>query len=266
MKTMRVVLGWLLGGLLFAALGTTQAVLAARWNNGFGIAVGIVAALVGSMLLLLGVSVMHGTHDTSMAYARVEPDEGQKCRARYHRAVQWLGHEATTAAAQAWRWPLAVFAAYVALLIAVHCASPDVLLGAFPPACGDGQSEHCSRVADSHPHRNRDLSPLTIATPQSVAILAARFWIATTSRSQVLEVTNDFIHARVVSLLWGFADDFFVHVTCGGSRQEATIEVQSSSRLGVSDFGVNGARNEAFLLTLRGKQQKGAFPEGPCQT
>jgi hypothetical protein len=42
------------------------------------------------------------------------------------------------------------------------------------------------------------------------------------------------------------------------------IEVQGQLRLGMSDVGVNGRRNEAFMLALSRAVQQGQIPEGAC--
>lgn len=53
------------------------------------------------------------------------------------------------------------------------------------------------------------------------------------------------MHARFVTWLWGFADDFFVSVRCNDVGS-AVIEVQGQLRLGQSDLGVNARRNKRF--------------------
>lgn len=45
---------------------------------------------------------------------------------------------------------------------------------------------------------------------------------------------------------------------------QTVVEVQSQLRLGSSDFGINGRRNERFMLALSRAVQGGRLPEGPC--
>lgn len=45
---------------------------------------------------------------------------------------------------------------------------------------------------------------------------------------------------------------------------QAVVEVQSQLRIGYSDLGVNGRRNEQFMLQLSQAVQQGHIPQGTC--
>lgn len=47
-------------------------------------------------------------------------------------------------------------------------------------------------------------------------------------------------------------------------KQQTVVEVQGQLRIGRSDLGVNGRRNEAFMLALSRAVQAGQLPEGVC--
>lgn len=56
------------------------------------------------------------------------------------------------------------------------------------------------------------------------------------------------------------------HGACRCNDQgQVVIEVQSQLRLGMSDMGVNGRRNEKFMLQLSQAVQHGALPAGRCE-
>ena len=61
------------------------------------------------------------------------------------------------------------------------------------------------------------------------------------------------IHARAVSIVWGFADDMFVNISGDGKKDtgSSTVEIQIQLRLGSYDFGVNARRNGRFVEFLR---------------
>lgn len=112
------------------------------------------------------------------------------------------------------RWLIYANGMFVALLIAIHWASPDPHLASFPAACPPGTRFGCSRVTEAAPHGARRLRPL--ALPGSVEGVqgAARGWVEQQTHARVLLEQPGFLHARFVSFFWGFADDFIVGVRC----------------------------------------------------
>lgn len=54
-----------------------------------------------------------------------------------------------------------------------------------------------------------------------------------------------------------------IRCRCNNASQ-VVVEVQGQLRLGMSDVGVNGRRNEAFMLALSRAVQQGQIPEGAC--
>lgn len=144
-------------------------------------------------------------------------------------------------------------------------------------------------MAAANSHRDGGRAPLRLPTPLPNATEAVLRWIRSRPRAEVLLVqhappaapadgaaapaASAFIHARFVSLLWGFADDVFVRLTCvpagadadsSGETQAALLEVQGQLRLGVGDLEVNVARNVALLSHMEAEMQQGHLPRGGC--
>ena len=72
--------------------------------------------------------------------------------------------------------------------------------------------------------------PFTEFTSQRRMAAVVDAFIAGLPRTTVLErETSDagvFWHARVMTRLWGFADDFFVRVSCEAGLHQSTVEMQ----------------------------------------
>lgn len=151
------------------------------------------------------------------------------------------------------RWPLYGYGVFVALLIAIHLSSPDPHVVSFPASCPAGSKLGCSRVAETAPHTNRGLVPFILdGTSRETAQTMVVTWIMD-SGAAVLLNSPGFVHARFVSWLWGFADDFFLSVRCN-EQGNAVIEVQGQLRIGKSDLGVNLRRNKRLWEYLTEQQ------------
>ncbi|KAK9836403.1 hypothetical protein WJX84_011615 [Apatococcus fuscideae] len=196
-------------------------------------------------------------------YAKLEA-EPRSFRRGCHETLAFFGSAATLSAARSIQWLLWLYATYITLLLLIRFASPDVPFLDFPIACPPEHLDSCSRIAGIDPWNNRHEVPLTVRTPQPALLMAAQLWINHQPYSSFVNVTADLAHARFVSPVWGFADDFLVQVICNRTMGTATLEVQSMSRLGRSDFGVNTQRTMAFLHTMHSKVRKGIFPDKPC--
>jgi uncharacterized protein (DUF1499 family) len=68
-------------------------------------------------------------------------------------------------------------------------------------------------------------------------------------KAEVIEQTDDYIHATYTSTLFGFVDDV-EFLLSEQDTENTTIHVRSASRLGYSDFGVNRKRVEALREIL----------------
>jgi len=64
-------------------------------------------------------------------------------------------------------------------------------------------------------------------------------WIENTPRTEIIEQSDNYLHATYSSRIFGFVDDLELHV-----KDAVTVEARSISRLGESDLGVNAQRLE----------------------
>jgi uncharacterized protein (DUF1499 family) len=102
---------------------------------------------------------------------------------------------------------------------------------------------------------------LDINTTQEVV----RRWLDSESSATVLVDVPGFMHARMVTLFFGFADDFLVGLRCDEDGN-AVVEAQGQLRIGQSDLGVNARRNKRFYVWLQDlEEMKNAEGEGEPQ-
>ncbi|MFN6537893.1 MAG: DUF1499 domain-containing protein [Nostoc sp. EkiNYC01] len=85
-------------------------------------------------------------------------------------------------------------------------------------------------------HTNRDVAKKTLLKVLTVV-----------PRTQVIEQTDNYIHALSKSRIFQFIDDVEFYFPA----DESVIHVRSASRVGESDLGVNRRRVEQIRLALR---------------
>eukprot|EP00882_Tetradesmus_deserticola_P030103 GHRQ01033775.1.p2 GENE.GHRQ01033775.1~~GHRQ01033775.1.p2 ORF type:complete len:157 (+),score=36.15 GHRQ01033775.1:258-728(+) len=136
----------------------------------------------------------------------------------------------------------------------------------------------CCAVA---PTRDAGMTPVQMPTTLPAATSTVLEWIWQQPRTTILAVhratsvngspaadqeavQQTVIHARFVSLLWGFADDVFVRLTCDAETGTVLLEAQGQLRVGVGDMDVNVKRNAALLAAMQAKAAGGQLPAGPC--
>lgn len=164
------------------------------------------------------------------------------------------------------RWPLYAYGVFIALLIAIHLSSPDPHFAAFPSMCPSGKRFGCARIADSAPYVARGMNPLRVNLDIDVTQEVVRRWLASESGATVLVDIPGFMHVRVVTLFWGFADDFLVGLRCD-EEGHAVVEAQGQLRIGKSDLGVNARRNKRFYTWLEEQEEvkKAVAVEPQCK-
>lgn len=67
-------------------------------------------------------------------------------------------------------------------------------------------------------------------------------------RTRIVRVTSHYLHAEVRTRLFGFVDDVEARL----DPVTGQLELRSSSRVGKSDLGVNGARLDRLALAVTG--------------
>ncbi|MBD2164899.1 DUF1499 domain-containing protein [Calothrix membranacea FACHB-236] len=105
------------------------------------------------------------------------------------------------------------------------------------PNCVVSQDADAKHAIDPIPyHLNRDQVRETLIKVLGVV-----------PRTEIVEQTNNYIHALSKSRIFKFVDDVEFYLP----PNESVIHVRSASRLGDSDLGVNRRRVEQIRLALR---------------
>ena len=140
-----------------------------------------------------------------------------------------------------WKAAGALLSVYLLLVAGITLAAPDKPWDAFPAGCP--RESNCTRVADYNV-RGEGLAPLRLAAARDDVQTALEAWLENQPRTRILNSQEGFVHAVQRTAFFRFPDDFTFKLFCEG--EETIIQVQSQSRLGVSDFGVNEKRVRGF--------------------
>jgi len=151
-----------------------------------------------------------------------------------------------------------LFVIWICVLLLVTLIGWDPYLSQFPAGCK--KITNCSRLTTntSTNVRTQGLSCPIINTTVNALHDETVNWINSFGNTGILLSDATFIHARFVSFLWGFADDFYVALECQGGS--VAVWIQAEARLGTGDLGVNSAR----LLSFLGVINSTTFPAGSC--
>ena len=90
------------------------------------------------------------------------------------------------------------------------------------------------------------IAPFALAIPSRDGWLAVRGSVESLPHTKIISETSDYLHAECTSAVFGFVDDFELHLRTA----EGVIAVRSASRLGYSDLGVNRRRIEDLRALL----------------
>ncbi len=128
----------------------------------------------------------------------------------------------------------------------------DIFAGSPPPNLGVNQgnlascptSPNCvlSQAADA----SHAIAPLVYQGDRPTAKETLLKVLSVVPNTQVVEETDDYIHAESSSRIMGFVDDVEFYLP----KSEKIIHIRSASRLGESDLGVNRRRIEQIRLAL----------------
>ena len=137
--------------------------------------------------------------------------------------------------------------AYLALRVLITLASPHPLLVEMPEACA-ASSENCARLDGSEGHRMDGILPLAVPRGGEDAFWEkVDAWAEAEPRTTLLHKDGHFRHYAVQTEFWGFVDD----VTVSLDSTSGEVILQSSSRVGLSDLGVNPDRLSSMAEALR---------------
>jgi len=132
---------------------------------------------------------------------------------------------------------------FLTLYIMTHVSAPP--LGVFPSKCP--KLTNCVRLTTNGTDDNMsaDLSLPILNQTEDVVEKLIKNWISL-NLYQLVYDTDNLLQARAVTTGMGFVDDFFVEVV-PWNEDRFTVNIQSQSRIGVGDFGVNKQRVINFL-------------------
>jgi len=100
-----------------------------------------------------------------------------------------------------------------------------------------------------------DLAPAELAAPPARALTAAADAARALGWEIVAEVPAEGrLEATDTTAWWGFKDDVVVRVAPRGGG--SVVDVRSTSRVGISDLGVNARRIRRFLAELRSRASR----------
>lgn len=131
---------------------------------------------------------------------------------------------------------------YLISLAGIYLGAPDPEIETFPEDCPP--TPNCTRVADFNV-RGEGLHPVHLNTTLEQLHSAIVQWIEEQPRSEILTDNGTFVHAKFLSFFFRFPDDVYIHLFCDGNQ--ATFWVQSQSRLGSGDLGVNEKRVQSLF-------------------
>ena len=139
-----------------------------------------------------------------------------------------------------------VVVAYLALRVIITLASPHPLLVDMPEAC-EPSSQNCARLDLDGGHRMDGVSPLVVSYGAEAEFWeAVEAWAAEEPRTSLLHEEANFRHYAVQTEFWGFVDG----VTVSIDQQSGEVVLQSQSRIGLSDLGVNPERLTSMAAAL----------------
>jgi uncharacterized protein (DUF1499 family) len=239
---------WVFTGTLFFVLGLIHASLSFQWSYWIGVATGLSLAKTGTSFIGLGMA------DQSVAsWFVVMPSDSWFVRVfkRLLTKLISLGSSGLKTIFYTFRWPLFVMGIYVGICVAIHIASPDHPVSNFPAkGCPKSKRLGCNAMEE------------VFNMPVETARSKATEWIQEQSFSTILISDDDrgFIHARMLSTFFGFADDLFLQIL-PENDSASHIKLQGQLRIGKSDLGVNRRRNKRIIRYLH-SQETGRVSHG----
>ena len=150
---------------------------------------------------------------------------------------------------------LTVFIAWLILIATVKAISPEPDYSeTLPEECED-QSQNCAGFG-KWSHRTDDSAAIVFDGNMEDARNSLREWVSERDRSKIVYSDNDTLHIVETTLILRFEDDLVVHIECSDGL--TTIHGHSSSRIGISDLGVNPERLDSLMAHLNGYEKNGS--------
>lgn len=138
-----------------------------------------------------------------------------------------------------------------AILIALIGFIPGTLAASDLLGVKDNHLSSCPSnpncVLSQNADKEHQIAPLVYQTDLDTARETLLEVLKVVPRTEVVEQTNNYIHARSKSRIFKFIDDVEFYFPSG----EKIIHVRSAARVGESDLGVNRRRIEQIRLALK---------------
>ena len=142
---------------------------------------------------------------------------------------------------------LTIFVSWLFLIATIKAISPEPDYSQIlPEECGV-ESLNCEDIGKSRKIKN---NPEAIVFEGSMgdARDSVREWVSERDRSTIVHSDNNTFHVVETTLLLRFEDDLVVHIECSDGL--TIIHGYSSSRIGISDLGVNPERLDSLMSHL----------------
>ena len=144
---------------------------------------------------------------------------------------------------------LTMLVSWLFLIATIKAISPEPDYSqTLPEECG-GESLNCAGFG-KWGHRTDEAEAIVFEGSMGDARDSVREWVSERDRSKIVYSDNDTFHVVETTLLLRFEDDLVVHIEC--LEGLTIIHGYSSSRIGISDLGVNPKRLDSLMTHLDG--------------
>ena len=164
------------------------------------------------------------------------------------------------------RWTINAFVIWVAIVLIIQIAAPNPEVDEMPTSCPEG-SQNCVRVAhDATSFRSNGLEAPMIAAPVKEVHDAIMLWLNEEGGKSLKsfddgESKTIFFHGVDRTDFWFFPDDLYVQIVCDEQGVNSEVTLQSISRLGIGDMGVNHNRLSDLITYLDSNDWSGEMCE-----
>tara|TARA_B100000945_G_C20421230_1_gene618128 strand:+ start:874 stop:1416 length:543 start_codon:yes stop_codon:yes gene_type:complete len=150
---------------------------------------------------------------------------------------------------------LRLFALWVVVVLSIQVVAPNPIVKEMPENCPEN-SRNCVRVDyDGSSYRYNNLEPPVISASTSEINQVITTWFSD-SRGKILFSSVDennrshFLHIKEYTDFFFFPDDIYVNSSCLENSNQSVVTLQSQSRLGNGDLGVNFERLSELISYL----------------
>ena len=146
---------------------------------------------------------------------------------------------------------LTVFVSWLFLIATIKALSSEPDYSQTLPEECEGDSLNCAGFG-KWSHRTDGAGAIVFEGNMGDARNLVREWVSERDRSTIVYSDNDTFHVVETTLLLRFEDDLVVHIECSDGL--TVIHGHSSSRIGISDLGVNPKRLDSLMSFLDGEE------------